>query len=98
MLETLDYTIRIGSTPTILYFDLYLYSAYAAYYVYYNYFCLPVKNVYVVELTSQEICEMNKKLCQWLEEIQVQFECSIVDTGMIGNLHKDPRKITGMGL
>ena len=27
MLETLDYTIRIGSTPTILYFDLYLYSA-----------------------------------------------------------------------
>ena len=36
MLETLDYTIRIGSTPTILYFDLYLYSAYAAHYVYYN--------------------------------------------------------------
>ena len=26
MLETLDYTIRIGSTPTILYFDLYLFS------------------------------------------------------------------------
>ena len=35
MLETLDYTIRIGSTPTFLYFDLYLYSAYAAHYVYY---------------------------------------------------------------
>ena len=34
MLETLDYTIRICSTPTFLYFDLYLYSAYAAYYVY----------------------------------------------------------------
>ena len=33
-LETLDYTIRIGSTPTFLYFDLYLYSAYAAHYVY----------------------------------------------------------------
>ena len=30
MLETLDLTIRIGSTPTFLYFDLYLYSAYAA--------------------------------------------------------------------
>ena len=29
-LETLDYTIRIGSTPTFLYFDLYLYSGYAA--------------------------------------------------------------------
>ena len=36
MLETLDYTIRIGSIPTILYFDLYLYSAYAAYYVYFT--------------------------------------------------------------
>ena len=36
MLETLDYTIRIGSTPTFLYFDLYLYSAYAAYYVYFK--------------------------------------------------------------
>ena len=35
MLETLDYTIRIGSTPTILYFDLHLYSAYAAHYYYY---------------------------------------------------------------
>ena len=26
MLETLDYTIRIGSTPTFLYFDLYIYK------------------------------------------------------------------------
>ena len=34
MLETLDYTIRIGSTPTFLYFDLYLYSAYAAHHSY----------------------------------------------------------------
>ena len=33
MLETLDHTIHIGSTPTFLYFDLYLYSAYAAHYV-----------------------------------------------------------------
>ena len=32
-LETLGYTILIGSTPTFLYFDLYLYSAYAAHYV-----------------------------------------------------------------
>ena len=36
MLETLDYTIRIGSTPTFLNYDLYLYSAYAAHYVYYS--------------------------------------------------------------
>ena len=35
-LETLDFTIRIGSTPTFLYFDLYLYSAYAAHYVYFT--------------------------------------------------------------
>ena len=28
MLETLDYTIRFGNTPTILYFDIHLYSAY----------------------------------------------------------------------
>ena len=35
MLEWLDYTIRIGSTPTFLYFDLYLYSAYAAHFVYF---------------------------------------------------------------
>ena len=34
MLEMLDHTIRIGSTQTILCFDLYLYSAYAAHYVY----------------------------------------------------------------
>ena len=26
MLETLDYTIRIGSTPTFLYYDLYIYN------------------------------------------------------------------------
>ena len=34
MLETLDYTIRVGCTPTIFYFDLYLYSAYAGHYIY----------------------------------------------------------------
>ena len=33
MLETLDFTIRIGSTPTFSYFDLYLNTAYAAHYV-----------------------------------------------------------------
>ena len=34
MLETLDYTIHIGSTPSFLYLDLYLYSAYTAHYIY----------------------------------------------------------------
>ena len=33
-LETLDFTIHIGSAPTLLYFDLYLNTAYAAHYVY----------------------------------------------------------------
>ena len=40
MLETLDYTTRIGSTPTFLYFDLYLYSACTAHYVYLYNLCL----------------------------------------------------------
>ena len=31
MLETLDYTIRIGSTPIFLYFDFYLHLAYDVY-------------------------------------------------------------------
>ena len=51
MLQTLDYTIRIASTPTILYFDLYLYSTYAAHYVYTKYkkvrvlpICMKVKS------------------------------------------------------
>ena len=33
-LETLDFTIRIGSTPAFSYFDVYLYSTYAAHCVY----------------------------------------------------------------
>ena len=37
MLETLDFTIRIGSTPTFSYFDLYLNTPYAAHYVYFNF-------------------------------------------------------------
>ena len=34
MLETLDYTIRIGSTPTFLYFDLYCIYIYIYIYIY----------------------------------------------------------------
>ena len=45
MLETLDYTIRIGSTPTFLYFDLYLYSAYAAHFVYNTMVSSPVSTI-----------------------------------------------------
>ena len=34
--QNIDYTICIGSTPTFLYFDLYLYSAYTVHYVYFT--------------------------------------------------------------
>ena len=61
MLKSLDYTIRIGTTPTILYFDLYLYSAYAvhALYVYGNHLCclgqskLLVLQKYAVPISQQ---------------------------------------------
>ena len=39
MLETLDSTLYIGSTPTFLYFDLFLNIAYAAHHVYYILHC-----------------------------------------------------------
>ena len=32
-LETLNFTFHIGCTPTFLYFDLYLNTAYSAHYV-----------------------------------------------------------------
>ena len=51
-LETLDYTIRIGSTPTFLYFDLYLYSAYAAHYVYDMYLALKKLHYSVKDIIS----------------------------------------------
>ena len=35
-LKTLDFTLYIGSTPTFLYFDLYLNNAYATHYVYFT--------------------------------------------------------------
>ena len=48
MLETLDYTIRIGSTSTFLYFDLYLHFAYAAHYVYLKYKMVGVLPIRIV--------------------------------------------------
>ena len=41
MLETLDYTIRIGSTPTFLYFDLLL-PSYLSWYMYFPHFAFNV--------------------------------------------------------
>ena len=57
MLETLDYTIRIGSTPTFLYFDLYLYSAYAAHFVY----------------ILTQMCSQLYKLWIWIESIAIRI-------------------------
>ena len=36
-LKTLAFTFYIGSTPTFLYFNLYLNTAYAAHYIYFAY-------------------------------------------------------------
>ena len=47
--ETFDYTICIGSTPTFLYFDLYLYSAYAAHYR----TCISLKKVAAIVAESR---------------------------------------------
>ena len=64
MLESLDYTIRIGSTPTLLYFDLYLYYAYAAHYVYFKigfYFsCKPADTIYAYFLPEHSTTVINK--------------------------------------
>ena len=51
MLETLDYTIRIGSTPTFLYFDLYFYSAYAGRYVYF--YQILLVTIYALEIKKK---------------------------------------------
>ena len=52
MFETLDHTIRIGSTPTFLYFDLYLYFAYAGHYVCIYITLVPVSSASVSACTS----------------------------------------------
>ena len=55
MLETLDYTIRTGSTPTFLYFSLYLYSAYAAHYVYVCTTCMFIWNICCERIIPREL-------------------------------------------
>ena len=67
-LETLDYTIRIGSTPTFLYFDLYLYSAYAAHHV-----CYKGRPLFRKDGRSQEHCRsMESTLGTYLIENLLQ--------------------------
>ena len=61
MLETLDYTIRIGSTPTFLYFDLYKYI-YAYKYIYRGW----PKKVAIIENMVNVVYLLleNRKICK----------------------------------
>ena len=53
MLETLDYTIHIGSTPTVLYLELYLYSAYVLYVPHYVYQTdISIHSILLIEVSN----------------------------------------------
>ena len=67
MLEKLDYIIRIGSTPTFLYFDLYLYYAYAAHYVYISIERIYTTDTYlfVIESASFHVSLTNDLFDAW---------------------------------
>ena len=84
MLKTLDYTIRIGSATTILYFDFYLYSAYAAHYVYYSTYSL---HTHVYRFTT------NYQMCKWRKSFKSKKTLSeIVQlVGKVGILWKKQR-------
>ena len=89
MLETLDYTIRIGSTPNFLYFDLYLYSAYAAHYVsFYISICistLPTQHTTFITLSKtlfyNSLCQMvTRNLRSFLSQLQSKQALFQVET------------------
>ena len=61
MLETLDYTIRTGSTPTFIYFDLYLYSTYAAHNLY-----IPLSDIAVYMQLSQSGKQKNQRSLKYI--------------------------------
>ena len=67
--ETLDYTIRIGSTPTFLYFDLHLYSAYAAHYVYCCNNLLTSWNRHIND--SENACSINTDVACFQEPLTI---------------------------
>ena len=62
MLETLDYTIRIGSTPTFLYFDLYLYSLYT----HYVYFKVNISSL------SSNVNTLIAYMQVWLQDVEIK--------------------------
>ena len=53
MLETLDYTIRIGSTPTFLYSDLFIFTLFTLNCVYFEW-SLPVRLENDARATSEK--------------------------------------------
>ena len=75
MLETLDYTIRIGSTPTFLYFDLYLYSAYAAHFVYQQCCLQPWKQCSLIQHCSVVIAVITSVNKLWKHGSQQKRTC-----------------------
>ena len=56
---TSDFTIRVGITPTFLYFDLYLNTAYAAHYVYF------AKNIKPYRDEQQSNNSVNNFVCYY---------------------------------
>ena len=65
-LEMLDFIIRISSTPTFLYFDLYFYSAYAAH-------CNPV---YTITFWARHGCRL--EWCQFFSARHCSLHCTFL--------------------
>ena len=78
MLETLDYTIRIGSTPTFLFFDFYLYSAYAKHYVYYNLLYIALLDILCYTLHGVAQVIVDSKMWQSLTNYDLRVRSSVV--------------------
>ena len=73
MLETLDYTIRIGSIPTFLYFDLYLYSAYAAHFVYIHLYRYASLSLYISITLSLYVCILENTFAYPGEIVEIPY-------------------------
>ena len=72
-LETLDYTIRIGSTPTFSYFDLYLNTAYTALYVY----CTILILYEFTDLLNRDWV-LQKDYCCMVTQVLTAFQLTVV--------------------
>ena len=75
-LETVDYTIRIGSTPTFLYFDLYLYSAY-------EFASMPIKQWLQVEVGDEIIMHLGFSLIFHILDFKPLFVRKEANSGSV---------------